>query len=397
MYFNHAFKKVFVAKQKAGALVDFVTTGKTQDLTAGQIGLYNAKTYAAIAAAPTTNTNLILAQGSFKTQDRIGNFHGGYSESVKSKEINPKYVTRFFKIASQTALNHIISIQTDGDAIFECGKNYDLRVDVKGDPILKLLNHNAYLTVSAYTGCCADDCSQGCTGDPVDQTVVFLQWADLINADPVLSKVVQAKVETVVAADGEDPEVVTEVDSETYEPVLVSPEDVVAKLTLTAAYVETKFGNCTFSPSDAYELEPLLLSVSLVNETGEPCLAYPIIAVTEEQEIRRASGVGETVLRDVILFNRYLQDDFPDGGVDSLRLREILDEQGMNTVNRNALYDQICILHSVPRFNNPSGVFDNDQYLIVINVLAGTNTNAFTTLFQTILTNAGNGVVLENF
>jgi len=35
---------------------------------------------------------------------------------------------------------------------------------------------------------------------------------------------------------------------------------------------------------------------------------------------------------------------------------------------RNGLYNRFCILHSVPRFNNPSGVFDNDQYLIEIAV-----------------------------
>ena len=33
-------------------------------------------------------------------------------------------------------------------------------------------------------------------------------------------------------------------------------------------------------------------------------------------------------------------------------------------VDRNALYDCYYILHSVPRFNNPSGTFDNDQYLV---------------------------------
>jgi hypothetical protein len=40
----------------------------------------------------------------------------------------------------------------------------------------------------------------------------------------------------------------------------------------------------------------------------------------------------------------------------------------MSLANRNALYNKFCILHSVPRFNNPSGVFDNDQYLIEIAV-----------------------------
>ena len=38
----------------------------------------------------------------------------------------------------------------------------------------------------------------------------------------------------------------------------------------------------------------------------------------------------------------------------------------MNSVNRNSLYTRYYILHSVPRFNNPTGVFDNDRYMLEI-------------------------------
>jgi len=37
---------------------------------------------------------------------------------------------------------------------------------------------------------------------------------------------------------------------------------------------------------------------------------------------------------------------------------------GPGQVSREALYDRLMILHTVPRFNNPSGTFDNDQYLV---------------------------------
>jgi hypothetical protein len=42
---------------------------------------------------------------------------------------------------------------------FLCGETYSLRVDVKGSPAMRFLNHNAYATVDAYTGCCADWCN----------------------------------------------------------------------------------------------------------------------------------------------------------------------------------------------------------------------------------------------
>jgi len=36
-----------------------------------------------------------------------------------------------------------------------------------------------------------------------------------------------------------------------------------------------------------------------------------------------------------------------------------------------SLYDRIYLLHNVPRFYNPSGTFDNDQYLVEIIVEQG--------------------------
>jgi len=38
----------------------------------------------------------------------------------------------------------------------------------------------------------------------------------------------------------------------------------------------------------------------------------------------------------------------------------------VSAINRNALYTKYYLLHSVPRFNNPTGVFDNDRYLLEI-------------------------------
>ena len=49
------------------------------------------------------------------------------------------------------------------------------------------------------------------------------------------------------------------------------------------------------------------------------------------------------------------------------------------------------LLHNVPRFNNPSGVFDNDQYLLTVYVLS-TDTASQTdmnTLFTALATASG--------
>jgi hypothetical protein len=72
-------------------------------------------------------------------------------------------------------------------------------------------------------------------------------------------------------------------------------------------------------------------------------------------------GLGESVARDVILSEQYRQNFFHS----DFRIREIT--QGYSVfdyIDRNALYTRYFLLHSVPRFNNPTGVFDNDRYML---------------------------------
>jgi hypothetical protein len=48
------------------------------------------------------------------------------------------------------------------------------------------------------------------------------------------------------------------------------------------------------------------------------------------------------------------------------------------------------LLHSVPRFYNPTGTFDNDQYLVEIVVPTGTTMGTFVTAINRLLQSAGN-------
>jgi hypothetical protein len=66
-------------------------------------------------------------------------------------------------------------------------------------------------------------------------------------------------------------------------------------------------------------------------------------------------------------------------------MREIEANPVLTAVDRNGFYNSINILHSVPRFNNPTGTFDNDQYLLTIYTKVGINTSAFLTQLQAIL------------
>ena len=446
MYFPHAFRKSFLP-----ASTTLASSGSTADLTAGQIGFFDAKSFqvASAQAAP-----FILAEGSRFASDKIGPVHGGYKESKKSKAINPKYVSRLIKVSGKAAQNHIIKVDASACAGIACDSTIRLRLDVKGSPALRFLNHQLYKTLDAYTGCC------DANNAAIDQTVALLKWADQINEALLLKDFVQAKVwlettasvaidptagsATIVVANADralfqagekvvhaslapnslvvsvgaadsasagnanvvlsaaavsstngNAAIFTAQTTAGYTPATSSLGAVNSHMDIVAAYVDTTFGNCTFTPTDKYDLEPLFIYASVVDESGEPC-KVECISVSEVQAPAQASGVGESVLRDLILSGRYAQNAYPDSSrVDSLRMREIEADPAIAAVNRSGLYDQVMILHNVPRFNNPTSTFDNDQYLLVINVPAGTATTSITNFIVNSCSAAGNAVSLE--
>jgi len=485
-YFNHAFRKTFVGTE---GFVDTLsghlgTPGNI--LTGGQFAFVNAKTWALQTTAPANCCNLVLAGGSIYQNDKIGPFHGGYKETNKSKEINPRYVSRFYRVDPCLPQSNVIHIGntaytddvalglstagagdpgadlTDGiylnveleclvctgtnDApifanvtveggvvtyveivnggsgyvtgdtvvlvdnlpgdeptqpIFEvtagvgancckefyCGETYTLRVDVKGSPALRLLNHNSYIIASAYGGCCPDG---AIAPTVIDSTLIFKQWAEAITRYPVISPFMQIilvdETGTPWYAPGTDAAFLAAEGADTWDHY-VSPghtPDGCAGLVLNGAYVDTKFGNCTFQISDFYEVEPVRLYASEVDLNGDPCAFNGVCVITECQG-RQAMGLGESVARDVILSEQYRQNFF----ASDFRIREIT--QGYSVfdyINRNTLYTRYFLQHNVPRFNNPTSTFDNDQYLLEV-ITCGVILD-FETFVEDWLTTCGN-------
>jgi len=411
-YFNHAFKKAFLAAEVEGDL-SVRTSGNTAALTAGQVGLFDAKTWQAVST-PTVKP-FVLAQGSWFTSDKISPALGGYKESVKSKVINPKYISKVWTTCSTLPQNEIVDVCTCNQ---ECGNTYFLRIDLKGSPALRFLSHNIYKTLSAYTGCCTDDCSATCTGALVDPTIVSIAWATQIVNDPILSQFVICRVTdwdgNVVATQAGTSQAqiaafLTALGAyvSTFDPAGEGAATEQSCLRITAAYVDTVFGNCTFTPTDHYELAPLQIYASKTDMSGDPCnVSCPATGdvipgqagVYVIQDGLQAQGYGESVLRELILDSRYRQEGYPDNKfVDSLRMREIEVSPAIRNFDRTAYYDSINILHNVPRLNNPTGTFDNDQYLLTIWMPTGADATAFLGLLQEILNCAGNGVEIENF
>jgi hypothetical protein len=573
-YFNHAFRKTFVGTTLAGGggYTDLAegrlgTTGNI--FPGGSFGFVNPKTWNIVPTTYNETTigccNLILAAGSIYQNDKIGPFHGGYAESNKSKEINPKYVNKFYRVDPCTPQNNIIhigntaytddvalalaitatganiangvytnvplydltaptgsglladitvvgnvvtfveianggtgwvtgnvvqpgtGISTVGSSIsgttmtiaamaanggaytvgmtiqgagvtagttilaqltgtpggagtyevsvsqivagpiaitgfylpwdgagsittptftvtagigancckdFYCGETYTLRVDVKGSPAMRLLNHNSYIIASAYGGCCPDGAIAPVV---IDETLIYIQWAEAITRYPVISPFMQIIVTTQTGvplyAPGTDPAFLATVpgaltwDQYVTPGALASPN--CAGMVLNGAYVDTKFQNCTFQISDFYELEPVRLYASEVDLNGDPC-AFDGVCVITECQGRQAMGYGESVARDIILSEQYRQNFFSS----DFRIREIT--QGYSVfdyINRNALYTRYFLQHNVPRFNNPSSTFDNDQYLLEV-ITCGPET-AFETFVNAWLDTCSQCIGLE--
>lgn len=464
-YFNHAFCKVFWGAGATGYInnagdnsVDLLPTygvGAFTFADQSQAG------WPSVAVAPTGGEPLTLLATSIRSNDKIGPFHGGYQETTKSKMINPRYISRFYRVDSNPGQTHIIGVGATpnldlagADSAccpeFFCNETYQIRFDLKGSPTLRFLNHNAYHVAASYTGCC-----DGPVPELVDPAEVMAGFLADVNNDPIMSGVYKSdqrlvnvgltvttdtgttwdlylpdNANTGVAgvyfeADGTtltaeatafvaDVEAASGITFNSVTPVSTyvsnfdpqSP-DVCAGLVLQAAFVETKFGDCTFSQRDHFEIEPLLIQASMLDETGDPCVfdqlcisdgitpsgtgsqtVYPAI-----QFGTQPMGTGEQVLRDLILSERYSQNHFASN---DLRIREIT--QGYDTtdaVDRNGLYTCYYILHSVPRFNNPSGTFDNDQYLLKIPMTGvDANLEAFMAAW---LAGANNPVTLETY
>jgi hypothetical protein len=265
---------------------------------------------------------------------------------------------------------------------FLCGETYHLRVDIKGSPALRYLNHNAYYTAEAYTGCCPDQPDNPLIAPvPVDSTEVMILWADALLRYPVVNPflqiIIQDEAGNLWYAPGTPAAQVAALGGDTWNNYVSTGhiDGACAGMIINGAYVDTKFGDCTFQLSDFYEKEPVKLYASEVDLNGDPCL-FTGICVVHECLGTQANGLGETVLRELTLSENYrqsfLHSDF--------RIREITQgNQIISAINRNGLYFQYFIQHNVPRFNNPGSTFDNDQYLLqVVSLLPLNDFDTFT-------------------
>lgn len=379
-YFPHAFQKLLVG-------TDGFSTKDGQNtlaLVAGEIGVVSAQDNLiqdlTVAPVYATTPLIYLAQGSFHANDKIGPFHGGYKETVKSKGINPKYVSAFYVTEPANAVNHVITVGAAAPCEITCNTTYRLRVDVKGSAALRFLTHNAYKTVDAFTGCCAGDVESSL----VDSAIVYEAWAAAIAEDLIMGKFIAT---SLLYTDNSGPSpVVTTTKPANWDTIALDEKWV--QLKLTGAYVDTVFGECSFDPKDHFEIEPVYIYASGVDSTGDPC-SETCFFVAEVTQAYQGKGYGETLVRELILSKRYQQEPW---NQDS-RLRQVLDDTTLTELSRSSKYFAYHILHSVPRKSNPTGMMDADQYLV--KVVVDARDADFEAFMNALLLSSNNHVQLQ--
>jgi len=436
MYFNHAYQKTLIATDiRAVSPVGIYKTNGTPVATfadttanptnAGKIaivaslttGLYPAnQTITPVGGFTDTIQDLpmiYLAQGSINTVDKLGPFAGGYKESVKTKGINPKYVTRFFYNVPTCPIAEITNVNACGPDV-QCGTSYYLRIDVKGSPALRFLTHNAYRTYASDNICCPQDPNDPTAVDPMK---IFTNWAWQMLRDPIMNNFIAPEIKWAGATTGtlsyqaaqawfaahplstpNDLYLYIQSNHTTganYVPTTVV--DPGMGLSLHGSYVDTQFGTCSFHPQDFYELAPVKIYASITDQQGDPCVDQIFCTENAATQAVQGNGYGHKLLRDAILFRRYMQEQY----VYDPRLREVMNQdQVYNWIVGTSFYTTYGILHSVPRFNNPTSTFDNDQYLITVVMPASvcgddTRDTDFEGWMGDYLAAANSGVTLE--
>ena len=309
----------------------------------------------------------------------------------------------------------IVSLCEGAEA--QCGTSYYLRIDVKGSPALRFLTHNAYRTYASNNICCPADPT---ASTAVDAMQIVADWAWQIARDPIMNNFIQsvptwnngsfdatawfaanptaAQIDMYVGTNSmQDPGTLLNPN-----PYLTGTEYIPGtstgiELPITGAYVDTQFGTCSFHPQDFYELSPVKIYLSITDQQGDPCVDQIFCIANQDTLGLQGNGYGHKLLRDAILFRRYMQEQY----VYDPRLREVMNQdQVYNYIIGTSFYTTYGILHSVPRFNNPTSTFDNDQYLITIIMPSSVcdddqRDSDFEGWMNTYLSNAGNGVQLE--
>lgn len=128
-------------------------------------------------------------------------------------------------------------------------------------------------------------------------------------------------------------------------PTVTENADRKCGIRVTAGYIDPQFGNCSFSPTDYYETEPVKMEVSLLQENGNNCDFASLPSVHQSRIGRISRQSGEWVLREVIMKTNAYQKHMEQFSMDA-RDREVFDRNLLNMVDRKAFYNLYYVSYS---------------------------------------------------
>jgi hypothetical protein len=276
---NQSFKRVFVQANNT-----LLASGSTYDLATGQIGIFNAETYAA-DATPTwaEEKAIIIAQG---TPDFSDLPKGAMiqNETNKTHMIIGKKITGWKKAEYQAGQNNIVAIGYDGvdetkTMTVKCDEVKHLYVKLTGKPIEDFMPGGYLLHVEAQGPCC-----DSCTTDDcefVDPTDLRDEFYTRLTEHTILGGIPLSKFVLIEKTDGVD------LDS-----------NPVVGLKFTSAFVERESDLCYFNIFP-YNAEPIFIEVSEFNPDwhGTPERCASTFPFTVLQEAEYPQGAGQWLMR----------------------------------------------------------------------------------------------------
>lgn len=273
---NQDFKKVFVATNPA-----LITTGSTNTLASGRIGIYNADTYQAVAAPSwPTVPGIIIAQG---TPDLSGLPKGAgiRNETDKTKVILGTKITGWRGHEATTGQNEIIAIGYDGTDDTKtisgrCDEVKNIYIKLTGKPISDLFP-GGIIKHFAVQGPCCDGCGDQCAD--IDGCYFRDAFIELIEQDTLIAGIPFTDYVQVTALDGTD-----------------GDDNAVCGIQFESAFVDRTTDACYFDIFP-YNADPIHIEVSSYDPDwhGDACVnEFPVTVV---QELEYPSGVGEYVIR----------------------------------------------------------------------------------------------------
>ncbi len=146
---------------------------------------------------------------------------------------------------------------------------------------------------------------------------------------------------------------------------------------VTGAYADTKFGDCTFEPTDYFSVRPLRINISQIDEAGNPCTTG--VKVTKLQNGQVATQSGEWLRRQYLkassleAYNIWNNDP---------RIREVFDNQFLTFIDNNKSYVVYYVVYTMNRNRaNWATMHPSDKFETMIAFPVGTSATSFENLF----------------